>query len=225
MFEAVVNSSSWSELDTGDEFVNKHSSRTILEHLEKKFTEDQPVAIKEEEKLLNDPRDLAEGLSKYFARMQAIQTRMKNTDKPVQEATMKRIFEGQMKMIPHMQDAVDEWIDELDIDKKNPKSYAELQAFCIKKDLRKVDNKQILNKAGIANSIETITSEPDPRIEALETGIVDIAKGLSVMASEMKDMKMASTTEPPKQEELVVAMLKQLLTDKNQCMAVSKPDD
>ena len=38
-------------------------------------------------------------------------------------------------------------------------------------------------------------------------------------------MKMTTTTEPPKQEESVAAMLKQLLSDKNQCMAVPKPDD
>ena len=58
--------------------------------------------------------------------MQAIQTRMRNTNEPVQEVTMKRIVEGQMKLIPHMQDAMDEWIDEINIDKNNPKMFAEL---------------------------------------------------------------------------------------------------
>ena len=51
--EAVVDRGAWTELDTGDEFLDKNLARTILKHLEKKFTEDQPVAINEEEKILN----------------------------------------------------------------------------------------------------------------------------------------------------------------------------
>ena len=41
----------------------------------------------------------------------------------------------------------------------------------------------------------------------------------------MKEMKMAATKEPPEQEESIAAMLKQLLSNKNQCMTVSKPKD
>ena len=62
---------------------------------------------------------------------------------------------------------MDEWNDEIDIDKSNPKLFADLREFCIKRDLRKTENKCVINKAGIANSVKMITPEPDPSKEAL----------------------------------------------------------
>ena len=70
--EAVLGKDHWAELNSGNEFLDNHSSRKILEYLETKFTEDQPVDIKNELELLNKEPYMAEGLGKYFATMQGV---------------------------------------------------------------------------------------------------------------------------------------------------------
>ena len=49
----------WSDLDTGNKFVDIHTARKILEHLEKKFNKEQPIDIKDKLKRLNKPPDLS----------------------------------------------------------------------------------------------------------------------------------------------------------------------
>ena len=220
--EECLDKSIWSELDTGDEFMDNHSARKILEHLESKFTEDQPVAIEEELNLLNKEPNLAEGLGKYFARIQGVHTRMKTTDEPVTETTMKRIVLGQLKKIPHMQEPMDDW-KKLDNDKLNPKSFSEFRDYCIAEDIRKMDNKQTLSKMGVANAV--VTAEENPRVEALEDSIIDIAKALSVLSSDMKSMKQEPPKkEPTKKEDSTAAILAQLqLLTNSQCLAAPQP--
>lgn len=81
-----------------------------------------------------------------------------------------------------MQDAMTEWNDKIDTNKKNSKSFVEFRKYCIKINLAKVGAKKALKSIGITNLIEEVDNQ---RISKLEQGFDKLLQGLSSLNSKV----------------------------------------
>ena len=184
-----------------------------MEHLESKYTQDEPVDIDTELELLNSDPDLAKGLEAHFQMIQRVKERMKDTNEPVSETTMKRIIRGKLKRIPHMQDAMNDWDD---MDKGNNKTYVEFQTYCIAEDLKKVKDQNILSKIGIANSVEQVE---DPRMQAMENNMLKMIEAMNVLSAKVQESEKENEKPKAKESDAQTNLIAQLLASNQQCLA------
>ena len=107
--EAVVGKDQWHELDQGEYYENIHSSRDILEYLEQQSQHDVPIDIEKELEIFNSDPDVSKGVASYFRRQNEIKNKLKDTNEPISEATMKRVALGHFNKIDHLQGTVKKW--------------------------------------------------------------------------------------------------------------------
>ena len=114
-----------------------------------------------------------------------------------------------------MQEAMTEWDDKIDTDKK--KSFAEFRKYCIKVNLAKIGDKQMLKSIGIANSVEDVDNE---RIGELEQGVDKLLQGLSTLNNKVNAVASAvqSIESKPKASNDQNDWITKLLANNNQCL-------
>lgn len=89
--EAIYGSHAWDDLQKDDdEYQEMLLLRDIMDHLESKATKNEPVDIDTEVEKLRTPYNPIEGMPTYFQRLKIIQSKLKNTEEPQSDTTLKR---------------------------------------------------------------------------------------------------------------------------------------
>ena len=167
--------------------------------------------------------DTNKALSDYFKTLQTVRERLKDTEEPVREATMKRTVIGKFRGILEYQKFMDDWTNKED--PNGTKTFIELRDYILGKERDLHDNNESLRKMGIANSVESISD--NPRVVALTEGMGQLTdtvqklqqQNLALMArideKENKDPSISKTNE----------LLTQLLAQGNNKCLVAPPQD
>ena len=101
--ESIYGSHAWDELQSDDdEYQDMITLREIMEHLESKATKNEPVDIDGEIEKLTIPYNATEGMPAFFQRLKIIQTKLKDTEEPQTDTTLKRHAKREMLKVPHM---------------------------------------------------------------------------------------------------------------------------
>ncbi len=221
--EATIGKDQWHELDQGEDYENIHTAKDILEYLEKQSQHDVPIDIKKEMELFRSNPNVSMGVASYFRRQNEIKNKLKDTDKPISEATMKRVALGHFNKIDHLQGAVKKW--RRDKDPNGTETFNNLRDWFSSENRIDRTNKQILNTMGNSaqevKKLDTIEEAQKEQGSAL-LAVVNAVNTLTDKVDEISNIKSETTTTQPteKNDDILVKLLAAVET---QCKPAPAP--
>jgi hypothetical protein len=143
--------------------------------------------------IFNQPVDTSTAFETYFQRQQQCQEKLKLTNEPIRDITMKRTARGHFMQLPHLT----EWVPKYDHeeDPTGTGTWGILHSYFIEKDIEHKENQATLSQAGIANN----TTVSNDGVDELKYHIANLAAKNTEMEEAMTAMMIAAQVEFMKQ--------------------------